>query len=265
MSTVIDGQETKPAEDALLARYRSVCAKIEAAAVKSKRRASDIVLVAVTKYATIEQIRQLVQLGHVDLGESRAQVLTQHAAQIEDFLARRRELRLPGAPAVPRAVRWHMIGHMQRNKVRKVLEIVRLTHSVDSLRLAEEIQPIAETRLKEPAEVLIQVNVTGEKQKFGVAPVAARHLIDQVDTMYNVRVRGIMCMSVATDDPETTRPSFERAKELFDEIRGQRSMPNDHFNILSMGMSQDYEVAIECGANVVRVGSAIFGRRETIV
>jgi PLP dependent protein len=154
-------------------------------------------------------------------------------------------------------VRWHMIGHLQRNKVRKALGLSRLIHSVDSLRLAEEIQAGA-SRLTDPVEALIQVNVSGEKSKFGIAPAATRHLIDQMDTMLSIRVRGLMCMAPLTSEAAQSRIVFDRGRELFEEIR-KLGVAGDRFDILSMGMSHDFEAAIECGANMVRVGSAIFG------
>jgi pyridoxal phosphate enzyme (YggS family) len=210
----------------------------------------------VTKHASIDQIRELLALGHVDLGENREQQLAQHAAQVEEFLQRHRDI--PSAPGrVPAAVRWHMVGHLQRNKVRKILPLVRLIHSVDSLRLAEELQSVAAARLEEPVEVLIQVNFSGERQKYGIAPAAARHLIEQIDTMFNLRVRGLMCMGPLTDDADAVRQVFSRCCELSDEIR-RSGAAHDKFDILSMGMTNDFEIAIECGANIVRVGTAIF-------
>ena len=154
-------------------------------------------------------------------------------------------------------LRWHMIGHLQRNKARRVVDIVRLIQSVDSLRLAEELQ-VAAYRREEPVEVLIQVNTSGERAKYGIAPAAAAHLVEQIDTMMTLRPRGLMCMAPMADDPETVRPVFERCRELLEEIRSD-GLGGDRFDILSMGMSNDFEVAIECGANLVRVGSAIFG------
>ena len=156
-----------------------------------------------------------------------------------------------------------MIGHLQRNKVKKLLPLVRLVHSVDSLRLAEEIQNHA-GRLEDPVEVLVQVNVTGEKQKYGVAPAAARHLVEQIETMMNMRVRGLMCIAEDVVDPIAIRHAFQLCAELFDDIRHHNHC-GERFNILSMGMTNDFEIAIECGANVVRVGSAIFGERRTDV
>jgi pyridoxal phosphate enzyme (YggS family) len=252
-------------------RYDDVRARVAQAAEKSGRRASDIMLVAVTKYASIEDIRELVSFGHEDLGENRVQQLVQRAALIEEFNARRAER---GASATP--VRWHMIGSLQRNKVKQTIEVARLIHSVDSLRLAEELQEHAEARATggqrgstrsqpaagpvhgSPVDILIEVNVSGEASKHGVAPAAARHLVDMIDTMVALRPRGLMCMAPNTGSIDDARRTFTRCKEIFDEIRAIGS-GGERFDILSMGMSGDYEVAIECGSNLVRVGSAIFG------
>lgn len=254
-------QEIKVTKDSpqqsMKERYLAVKQRMTAAAQRAGRSGNGIVLVAVTKYASIDQVRELIELGHVDLGESQMQNLVHRVAQIDEFLQRQKQLRGPKVADVPKSIRWHMIGHLQRNKVRKVVEMSRLIHSVDSLRLAEEIQAAA-MRLETPIECLVQVNVAGEKQKFGVAPAAARHLIDQMESMINVKVRGLMCMAPLVDQPEDVRPIFQRAKELFDDIC-RSGEGGDRFDILSMGMSTDYEVAIECGANMVRVGTAIFG------
>lgn len=236
-------------------RYEHLLERIASAAHRVGRSPEGIVLVAVTKLASIDQVRRLIELGHVDFGESRVQHFVQCHAQVSEFLERRRELGDPTS-APPDAVRWHFIGHLQRNKVRKAMPLARLVHSVDSLRLAEEIQSAA-AKLDEPVEVLVQINTTQDRDRHGVAPAAVRHLIDQIDTMVNIRIRGLMCMAPASPRPDDARPVFERAFELFEEIQGFRSA-GERFDILSMGMSSDFEIAIECGANIVRVGSAIF-------
>jgi len=238
-------------------RYEQVKARVAAAAQRAGTRADKIILVAVTKYASIDQVREIVELGQADLGENHVQSLTHRAAQVEEFLQRHRELHTAKARTLPAKVRWHMIGHLQRNKVKKALGLARLIHSVDSLRLAEEIQTAA-GRQDEPVEVLVQVNTSGERSKYGVAPAAARHLIEQMDSMMSIRVRGLMCMGPIVENPEDARPVFERARELFDDIKTS-GIAGERFDLLSMGMSGDFEPAIECGANMVRVGSAIFG------
>ena len=245
------------AERPLRERYEDVKSRIARAAERSGRKASDVVLVAVTKTASVDQIRELIALGQADLGENRVQQLMQRAALVDEFLARRREM--PSAAAkLPSQVRWHMIGSLQRNKIKKALELVRLIHSVDNLRLAEDLQLAAERREK-PVEVLIEVNIAGERSKHGIAPAAARHLVSMVDTMLSLKPRGLMCMAPYTDDQAEIRSVFTRCRELFDDIR-RAGLGGDRFDILSMGMSNDYEIAIECGSNMVRVGSAIFGK-----
>ena len=233
-------------------RYLDVKARIAAAARRAGRRAEDVVLVVVSKSGTVDQIRELLQLGQSDFAENRVQQLVQRAAQVEEWRARRSEL----GGAAP-AVRWHMIGSMQRNKVKKALEVVRLVHSVDSLRLAEEMQ-VAAARRESPIDVLVEVNVSGEGSKHGVAPGAARHLVAQIDTMVNVRPRGLMCMAPLEGGPAAARPTFERCRELWEDIR-QSGAGGDRFDILSMGMSSDFEAAVECGSNLVRVGGAVIG------
>jgi hypothetical protein len=231
--------------------------RVATAARNAGRRPEEIIVVLVSKYGTLEQIRELIDHGHLDFGESRAQQLEQRSVQIAEWLTRLREVPVgSGMKSVPEAVRWHMVGHLQRNKARKVIDHARLIHSVESLRLAEEIQSLA-SKQEDPVEVLVQVNVTDEQQKHGVAPPAVRHLIDQIDTMVNVSVRGLMCMAEDTTDVDVLRTRFTRCQELFEETQRLGGGGED-FNILSMGMSNDFEIAIECGSNCIRVGSAVF-------
>lgn len=244
--------------DTLSDRYSAVRERITTAAKRAGTDPRSVVLVAVTKYAEPDQIRELIKLGHADFGENRVQQLIQRAAMIDEWLVRQRSLPgSGGAKQTPQSVRWHMIGHLQRNKAKKVLEICRLVHSVDSLRLAEEIQTLAVKR-ENPIDVLLQVNISGEESKSGCAPPAAMHLAEQIDTMVNVRLRGLMTMGPNTANPEDARWSFARCRDLFNEIRDAGIAPG-HFNILSMGMSGDFEIAVEEGSNLVRVGSSIFG------
>jgi hypothetical protein len=238
----------------LAARYTEVRERMAAAAQRDGRDAESVHLVAVTKYASLAQVRELLELGHVDFGESRMQHLLQISAQMQEYLDRRREL--GQVDGLTDRLRWHFIGHLQRNKVRRVQPLCRLIHSVDSLRLAEEVQACGNED-RPPTDVLVQVNISNEKDKYGVAPAAAEHLVEQMLSMPDVRVRGLMFMGAKSDDPEVIRPIFERAREIFADV--QKSCEPERFDILSMGMTQDYEIAIECGANVVRVGSGIFG------
>lgn len=258
MTTTTTHAATDQAGSTLKQRFEGVKRRIEESARRVNRPSENIVLVAVTKFASFDQIRELIELGHIDLGENRVQQLVQRVAQVDEFLQRANQLGPSSRSSVPDSVRWHMIGNLQRNKVRKVLPLVRLIHSIDSLRLAEEIQS-ANAKKEESIEVLIQVNTTGDRNKGGIAPAAILHLIEQVDTMINIKVRGLMNMAPLVEDPEDSRPNFERCRELFEDIK-LSSIVDDRFNILSMGMSNDFEVAIECGANLVRVGTAIFGQ-----
>jgi PLP dependent protein len=234
-------------------RYELVTHRIAEAARKSGRDAGDIHLVAVTKKASVEDVRQLIDLGHSDFGESRVQHFTQIEAQIHEYVDRRKEL---GKPDLATPIRWHFIGHLQRNKCRRVVQLTRMIHSVDSLRLAEELQEIS-AKKNIVVEVLLQANISRERQKSGIAPAAVEYLLEQVVTMPNVIPRGMMCMAPASSDPEESRPVFERCNELFLEMQKSPHC-GDAFNLLSMGMSNDFDVAIESGANIVRVGSALF-------
>jgi len=201
--------------------YDQVCDRISSAAIRSGRKAEDVVLVAVTKYATVDQIQKTLELGVMDFGESRGQNLAQRVAQIDEFIQRRAQL-AAAAPRskklIPEQVRWHMIGHLQRNKVKQVVPLVSLVHSVDSLRLAEELHNYA-----------------------------SRH-----------DMTILMCMAPHTEDPESSRPFFARTREIFEDIRTSGYV-DSAFNVLSMGMSGDFEVAIEEGSNVIRIGSALYG------
>lgn len=247
--------------ESLAERYARVKEGVETAARRAGRDQRQVVVVAVSKYSGVDEIRELVTLGHRDFGESEVPQLPQRAAMIAEWQARKKQMaRTPGPAADAGSVRWHMIGHVQRNKVKKVVECARLIHSVDSLRLAEEIQGAA-NRQDRTVDVLLQVNVSGEASKQGCAPPAARHLADQIETMINVRLRGLMTMAPHGATADESRPHFARLRELFEEIVSIGAPP--HFNLLSMGMSNDYTVAVEEGATVVRVGSAIFGSAPT--
>ena len=244
--------------------YADVNRRIAAAAEKSGRTRDDVVLVAVTKYATPDQIRSVVELGQMDLGENRVQQLTQRVPMLQEFLDRKRQL--AGAAAktrdeTPEKVRWHMIGSLQRNKVKQVAPHVELIHSVDSLRLAEELHNFA-ARTDAVIDVLVQVNPAHDPKKSGVIPPAVRHLVETIDTMVHLRPRGLMTMAPLTDDPaempDAARRAFSRTREIFEDVKNAGA-GQDRFNVLSMGMSGDYEIAIEEGSNLVRVGSSLFG------
>jgi pyridoxal phosphate enzyme (YggS family) len=240
----------------LAEKLEEVREKIAAAAAKAKREPSEVTLIAVTKTAAPEQIREVVQLGVTDLGESRVQVLTQRAAQMNEHLQRRMTHGSAEGAAAPR-VRWHMIGHLQRNKVKAVLPLVGLVHTIDSLRLAEEIDGQA-AKLNRKMPVLMQVNAGEEPQKFGVAVGAAVHLAEQIDSMPNLQLLGLMTMAPLEAPEAKVRQAFSRTREIFEELRWHK-IGGAALRHLSMGMSNDFEMAIAEGATMVRIGSLLFG------
>ncbi|MDI6710599.1 MAG: YggS family pyridoxal phosphate-dependent enzyme [Thermoanaerobacterales bacterium] len=214
--------------------------KIAEAAARAGRDAREITLVAVTKGIPVDVIRTAFENGCRDLGENR----------VQELLVKQK--RLAG-------VRWHFIGHLQRNKVRSLIEHVTLIHSLDRWNLAEEISRCAAARgLVVP--VLIQVNVARETTKYGVEPEAAADLAEAAGRLPGLSIQGLMTIAPQADDPEEVRPVFRALRSLGREIAGR--VPGFSLKYLSMGMSNDYTVAIEEGANLVRVGSAVFGARS---
>jgi len=224
---------------------------IASACARSGRKPSDLKLVIVTKSADIEQIKEVVRLGYNHLGENRVQQLKKVAAQVAEFTGRQ-----AADSHLPQDIHWHMIGHLQRNKVRQLPPVASLIHSLDTLRLAEEISAMGE-KLNLSPRVLLQVNTSNEPQKYGVPVGAATHLAEQIETLPNLQLIGLMTMAPLTRNRDTIRACFVRARELFDEMKGERIV-SKRFTELSMGMSSDYEIAVEEGATILRIGSAIF-------
>ena len=233
----------------IAANLERVQENVAAACGRAGRLPEDVSIVAVTKAAGLDALKGLIDVGLTDLGESRAQQLTRRAAEVDAYLRRRRSEPGPGD------VRWHMIGHLQRNKVRPVLQVAHVIHSVDSLRLAEELNKRAEDAGR-VVDVFVQVNCSQERQKFGVAVGAAIHFAEMMCTLRNLRLMGLMTMAPLVSDPEQARPTFVRLRELFEEIRKQKT-GGEECRHLSMGMSQDYVVAVEEGATVLRIGTAL--------
>jgi PLP dependent protein len=231
-------------------RIRQIEQKITDACMRSGRDRSAVRLIVVTKSAPLEQVKEIVRLGYTDLGESRAQQLRQVVGEVKAFLTEHAE------DGLPQDISWHMIGHLQRNKVRQVLPSLSLIHSVDTLRLAEEIDKTAKSLNLRP-KILLQVNVSGEAQKFGVPIGAATHLAEQFATFEHLKLCGLMVMGPLTDNEDDIRRCFARARDLFVEIKGER-LGGPDFTELSMGMSNDYEIAVEEGSTLLRIGSAIF-------
>ncbi|MBI1309933.1 YggS family pyridoxal phosphate-dependent enzyme [bacterium] len=228
--------------DRISANLDRVRSGIAAACARSGRSVDEVRLVAVTKYAQLDWVRDLISLGQTTLGESRPHQLASRADE------------LAAEPGIP--VEWHMIGHLQRNKVDLVLPIAALIHSVDSLRLAQRISTVAVTREK-PAAVLIEVNVSGEDSKDGFAPDELRTAWGELAGLSGLDIRGLMTMAPRVDEPAQARPYFARLRALRDELTACSDRRIDLAE-LSMGMSGDYEAAIEEGATLVRVGSSLF-------
>jgi pyridoxal phosphate enzyme (YggS family) len=227
--------------------------RIAKAAERAGRPAEEIVLVAVTKTHPAEEILAAISGGATDVGENKVQEIRDKYDPV---------MASPETVEKTSAVKWHMIGHLQRNKVKYIIDKVALIHSVDSLRLAEEINARAADH-KITMDVLIQVNVAREESKFGVGTEEVPILIREIlSGCANIRIKGIMTIAPVADDPEDARGYFAEAKKLFELVPEKIKDEKLDFKYLSMGMTHDFEVAIEEGANMVRVGTAIFGPRN---
>jgi len=216
---------------------------IRKAALKVGREPKDIKLVAVTKTVDPSKIKEAIKAGVTIVGENYVQEAKEKIAQIDHD------------------IQWHMIGHLQTNKAKHAVKLFDMIQSVDSLRLAEELNKQAK-RLGTVVKILIQVNVSGEESKFGVSPQGIHSLISQISNkMENLSIQGLMTMPPYFNDPERTRPYFRALRELRDRIVSSE-IRNVTLGELSMGISNDYEMAIEEGATIVRIGTAIFGERK---
>lgn len=230
-------------QDTIKIRVQSVLAKIRAAAEKAGRSSSAVRLVAATKTVGIPQIAEGVQAGLLLLGENRVQEA------------------LTKIPAFTHgSVQWHFIGQLQRRKVRSVIGVFDLIHSVDTLELAQEIDRRAGDA-GHRQDVLLEVNIGNEPTKAGFRPDDVPQAVSEMAHLSHIRIKGLMAIPPPTSDPGSARPYFRRLTELAKTIDAQQ-LPSVKMDELSMGMSNDYEVAIEEGATLVRVGSAIFGARH---
>lgn len=223
------------AEARIAENFRTVRARIAAACARAGRSSDSVRLVAVTKYARPEWVQALVALGVHDLGESRPQQLVERARAMG-----------PG-------LRWHLVGPLQRNKARRVLPLVSLIHSVGSLRLLQTLDRLAEEMGRAP-RVLLEVNISGETAKHGFLPEELTAAWSAVRECRSVSIEGLMTMPPLTEDVEQARPVFRRLRELRDRLAD----PGRPLRELSMGMSRDFEVGIEEGATLIRVGSDLF-------
>lgn len=209
---------------------------------KVGRNPEEITIVAVTKTVPVDRIKEAVNAGICDIGENRVQELLEKKNSIEN-------------------VRWHFVGHLQTNKVKYIVDFVHLIHSVDSLKLALEIDKRAQ-KINRVIDILIEVNTSGEKTKYGVKPEETIELVGQISERCEfVRIKGLMTIAAYLPNPEDVRPMFRLLKQLKEEIE-KFKFKNVEMRHLSMGMSNDYLIAIEEGATIVRIGTAIFGPRN---
>ncbi len=228
--------------DSLRARLGGVRERLARAAGRAGRDPASITLVAVSKTFPASDIRAAYAEGQIDFGENKVQEAVGKASEVAD---------LP--------IRWHLVGHLQSNKIRKAASLFTTIHSVDDDALVPKLERAARevgTRI----EVLIQVDLAGEATKSGVAPDSVRRVGEAALASAHLRLKGLMLLPPVVEDPEQARPWFARLRELRDDLAA-RGLPADALSELSMGMSHDFEVAVEEGATIVRVGTAIFGDR----
>ena len=216
--------------------------KITEACKKANRSREDITLIAVSKTKPVSMLQDVYDLGIRDFGENKVQELADKS------------------PTLPDDIRWHMIGHLQRNKVKQVIDKAVLIHSVDSVRLAETIE--AEAAKKGIiVHILLEVNVAEEESKFGLKVDEVLPAIEQIAAMTHIRIDGLMTIAPFVENPEENRTVFARLQKLSVDI-AKKNIDNVSVNILSMGMTNDYQVASEEGATMIRVGTSIFGERD---
>lgn len=215
---------------------------IQAACEKRARKRSDVTLIAVSKTKPVEQIQEIYDAGIRDFGENKVQELCEKYDQL------------------PSDIRWHMIGHLQRNKVKYIIDKVCMIHSVDSYRLAEEIN-IQAKKHKLTMPVLLEINIADEQTKFGITKKDALLLAEEIAQLENVRIEGLMAVAPYTENPEDNRKYFQEIKKLAVDIQ-RENIDNISMHALSIGMTGDYAIAVEEGSTMVRVGTGIFGERD---
>lgn len=222
--------------------FRDVKSNIRDICERLNKDPEDVKIVAVSKTFSISGILELNQLGQSDFGENRVRELRDKYYNISF----QHEVKL----------NWHMVGHLQSRKVKDIVAFISLIHSVDSFEIAEEIDRCAK-KINQTKDILVQINTSGEPQKYGADPDNAGLLCHKISELENVRMKGLMTMAKLTDDKEEIRKCFKLLKHIYDEF----SAEFHDFEFLSMGMTNDYHIAIEEGSNMLRIGSAIFGQR----
>ena len=222
--------------------FQSVEARIQAACDRAGRSRKEVTLIAVSKTKPVEMLQTIYDAGSRDFGENKVQEMCDKIEQL------------------PTDIRWHMIGHLQRNKVKYIVGRVSLIHSVDSLHLAQEIEKQA-AKLDVIVPILIEVNIAEEESKFGIHKEETISLVREVAALPHIRIQGLMTIAPYVENPEDNRAYFRGIKQLSVDI-ARENIDNVSMDCLSMGMTGDYEVAIEEGATMVRVGTGIFGERN---
>jgi pyridoxal phosphate enzyme (YggS family) len=228
--------------------------RIASAAEQSKRTLDSITLVAVTKGRSVAEIQTVLAAGATEIGENRVQEAQQKYAPVNSFVD------AAGTDPIDNACRWHLIGHLQRNKVKTALEMFSLIHSVDSLRLLAEIAHRSEQR-SQRTDVLIQINTTREVSKHGLVADDLLQFIEDAQAYPAAHIVGLMTMGQLTPSPDANRPAFALLRSLAEKVEAQK-IPGVTMKYLSMGMTNDFEVAVQEGANLVRIGRAIFEGSE---
>ncbi len=221
--------------------YDYVKNKVKEAAIKSGRKLEDITILGVTKTIDTDRINELIALGIKDIGENKVQEL------LEKY------------PEIDQNINWHIIGHLQTNKIKYIIEKSYLIHSVDSIKLAKEIDRLANQN-GVIVDVLIQINIGNEDSKFGIKSEDAYDFVKSLLDFKNIRIRGLMTIAPFVEEAENNREHFRNMRKLFIDINNNFN-DNICMDILSMGMSIDYQVAIEEGSTLVRIGQGLFGRR----
>jgi len=218
--------------ETLLSNVNQICTSIG-------RNFNDIMIVAISKTFPVENIKMLHKLGHIHFGENKVQELKEKYQKLIDT-----------------NIKWHLVGHLQTNKVKYIVPFITLIHSVDNIKLALEINKNAQ-KINRTIDILVQVNTSDEPQKSGIAPSETRSLCKEISKLEHLRLKGLMTIGMLTDNEDIIRENFRTLAKLYKELETEFK----DFQYLSMGMTTDYKIALEEGANILRIGSAIFGER----
>src|SRR5215213_8726641 len=235
--------DVSPAEDTLAARLALVRAQITAAATGCGRSPQDVTLIAISKTNPSSAVQKLIDLGATDIGENRVQEAESKIAEVGRERAR-----------------WHLVGHLQANKARRAVDLFDVIHSLDSIDIARRLDRLCQEKQRESLSVIIQVDLGHEDTKSGIEESALGQLAETIGSLPRLQLIGLMTLPPFFENAEDSRPFFQRLRELRDELAG-RGVFGDRIGELSMGMTHDFAVAIEEGATMVRIGTAIFGER----